>query len=106
MMILVLVVGAYVVWKFVLPRLKSGSFGGGSITSGSGNNNTSSSISSGNGNGNSALDMVNNLMKNMKSGVTACSNGNCQHYSGDNVSVHCENGVCHSNAAHQVAFTI
>jgi hypothetical protein len=109
-MIVIVVAVAYFAWKKGYLNKIIGGIGGAGGAGGAGG--TASDGTSANGapgmdaNGNDALQTVQDLLRNNKSGVTACSNGNCKHIDGDNVSVHCSNGVCHSNAAYSYNFTV
>jgi len=39
------------------------------------------------------------------SDITVCTNGHCETHTGDNISVSCVNGVCHSNNAQVIRWS-
>jgi hypothetical protein len=102
MTIAIVAVGAYFVWQSGLLDKFAGGFGG--IRGAAGANANGADGADANGlpgmpGGIGAPGRPGTYASAGGSNATVCTNGHCQHFSGDGISVSCLNGVCHSNNA-------
>lgn len=111
--IIIIVVVGFVVWKYVLPKLKVGNIFG--TSGGIGQPGEAGGVgvsgadgADANGVAGDVQSMIDSISKQAGGGTgshtTVCTNGTCQHFGGDNVRVSCINGKCRSNAAYRANF--
>jgi hypothetical protein len=95
--IILALVGGFIVIKYVLPQLQqSGGISGllGGSGSGGGTSPGTAMADTGGGGGSTAK-----ISAGGGSSSTVCTNGNCQTFHGDNISVSCVDGKCTSHNA-------